>query len=220
MSTFLAKTLSILGLIFIPQMSMADLMEGQVFLSKLSEAKSILVKRNNQTFEYEAGHVITPGDAFQTNENVSAEVTYPDGTQIIIAPRSEIVVEGIVDSVDWVKIKYGTIRGIIPPSPAVKPPKFKFILRTPFVSLGTRDGNFILASKNNLSSPSHVHVVEGSVEIAPSELNLLDGKGTRINDGQFLDISGKKIGPIGAFNPLEYLKTLDPSITRLSNMAR
>jgi len=151
-------------------------------------------------------------DRVKTGTFNSASIIYPDRSKIIIAANSEFKIEQPLNETQWNRLYTGSVRGMINKNASQKSDKPKFLVRSKAAVLGVRGTDFIM-SMNAVSGEAQVHTLEGTVEVGNSEISVMSGKGTLVNEGNFLEGTRTGLSTTQSFDKTQFLKTFQSGLS-------
>lgn len=174
-------------------------------IEKIEGGKIVSLLDQEEKRSATEGMELEYGQTLKTDPESSATVLYPDGSRIVIAANSEYKLDTPANQSQWGKLQQGSVRGIIEKAKESGTGKPKFVIRTKAAVLGVRGTDFVMAM-NPANGTAQVNTLEGTVEVARSELSVLEGKGQMIEAGQFIQASPSGLGPVQAFDADSFLK--------------
>lgn len=115
------------------------------------------------------GDTIGNGHFLRTEPNARAQVTYPNGDQITVAPGTMYEVKWAKDTAraDQAKVQmnllWGKMRGVV----AKGGPRSKLMIRTRSATMGVRGTDFFIAAEGK-SGETEITTLRGEVEVTPT----------------------------------------------------
>lgn len=214
----------------------------QPVIESIEGDKIVIVRTHDGNRVATKGTPIAFGDWVKTGPQASAKIIFPDGSRLFIARDTEIQIAAPTGGVQWAELKSGEVRGVVRKSGAIgagtpaalaasnvsvgttaarggKAPPPKFAIRTRSAVMGVRGTDFVFKSEEG-SPKTELHTLEGAVDIAPDERTLLDGRGVRVEHGQFVDSDNGKIAVPQAFDRERYVELMrerQPEFVTLAN---
>lgn len=160
------------------------------------------------------GSTVEFGSTIRTGATHAVSLTYPDQSIVTIDKNSRyIVVEKRGDS-QINQLDYGQVHGVIetnsksvaektgtPPRPP------KFLIRSKTVTMGVRGTEFLMGV-DPFGLKAKIFTLNGTVDVATSETNLISGKVTPLKSGKFISSSEKGLQAPEAFQRKDIEKLL------------
>lgn len=156
------------------------------------------------------------GESVKTSAGVTVTVRYPDGSVVDVAPGSELRFKGEGGGVRAHTLFNGALRGQVTPQKDA-PQKDaqarpRFIVRTKSATMGVRGTDFVF-SFNAKTAVSQLNTLEGLVDFAKSDSQLLSGQATQVGAGNFTQSlpDASSISPPKPFDRTEFLSKFQSS---------
>jgi hypothetical protein len=163
------------------------------------------------------GSAVEFGDTVKTGPRTSVKVRYPDGSKLLIAPSTEMLVgQGSARSYEY-ELTRGRVRGLIQKQSENKK---QFYFKTKAAVMGVRGTDFVMeAAGAAAKTPTEVHTLKGVVEVAEDMELLESGQGVRIGAGESIGADTSRLGEVQKFDRETYLgqmKSADAGFFALS----
>jgi hypothetical protein len=190
-------------------------------LEAIEGDKMVVVRTSVGNRVAEKGAVLDYGDRVKTGTRASARIVYPDGSKILIGRGSEIELQAPPGKERHASLLLsGSVRGLIkkPKVPDLKSPP-KFTIRSRAAVMGVRGTDFVFELADT-GSKAEVHTLGGLVEMAPTEPDLLEGRGTLIKPEQYANAVDGKVEAPKSFNRQRYEDQLEQYQPEVVHLAR
>jgi hypothetical protein len=180
-------------------------------LEAVEGADSIVASFKKETRDVPAGKDIYYGETLETDGATTALLRYPDGSHLLLEPRTRFLVEAKVvgESGDqqWNRLVTGQVRGVIVKSKGEPPKRPRFLIRTRTATMGVRGTEFVM-SFDAAGGGAQVHTLEGVVEVGRDETAVMSGQGTQVAEGRFVEATSSGLSPPQPFDKADFLKSL------------
>ena len=155
------------------------------------------------------GSTVEFGDTVKTGPRTSVKVRYPDGSKLLIAPSTEMLVgQGSARSYEY-ELTRGRVRGLIQKQSENKK---QFYFKTKAAVMGVRGTDFVMeAAGAAAKAPTEVHTLQGVVEVAEDMELLESGQGVRIGAGESIGADTSRLGEVQQFNRDTFLGNMKSS---------
>jgi ferric-dicitrate binding protein FerR (iron transport regulator) len=170
-------------------------------ICKIISATNARVERNGGTLSAAAGFELRDQDAVHTTNTGSAELAFPDGTTLEIAPNTKLAISayGVAHEGKRIDLKPGKLTASVAKQPVSAP----MLLTTPNAEalvVGTR---FVLSAETDRSS---LEVTEGKVKFSPFQSR--NSVEVAAGDSAVVDATGVRIVSTQKTRPTEKQKVL------------
>lgn len=164
-------------------------------------------------------------DVIQTSKRAAAKVRFPDGSLLVIGRDTKFTIQPKNEGTQFNQLDWGQVRAQVVPDenaknadPKAPKPKPRFIIRTRTAVMGVRGTDFV-AGFDPSSAQSSLHTIEGSVDIAANESQVMAWQGTPVNAGQSASMDTVSSEPaVAQFQPQEYkaqMETAQPELSKV-----
>ncbi|MBL7716399.1 MAG: FecR domain-containing protein [Bdellovibrionales bacterium] len=160
----------------------------------------VVLQPSGKALQGKKGTPVQIGDRVKTGNKTSAKIKYPDGSRLLVGRGTEVEVQENKDDVQYNKVYSGYVRGLIRKTgkPESETPP-RFIIRSRTVVMGVRGTDFTM-NQAAVASNAEIHTLEGVVEVAKSDEELMSGKGFRVEKDQMISADQAKIEPPKPFD--------------------
>jgi hypothetical protein len=152
------------------------------------------------------GTSIEFGDTLKTGPRTSVKVRYPDGSKLLIAPSTEMLIaQSSARSYEY-DLARGRVRGLIQKQSGSKK---QFYFKTKAAVMGVRGTDFVMeATQVTARAPTEVHTLQGVVEVAENMELLKSGQGVPLGAGESIAADTRRLGEVQAFDREAYLSQM------------
>ena len=130
------------------------------------------------------GNHIPFWDSVQTSSRSAVKIRYSDGSIVVVGRDTKFQVLPKQEGTQYNKLDWGQVRAQVEkedkPDPA-KPPRF--VIRTKTATMGVRGTDFMVGF-DAASGTSELHTIEGVVDLAHQESQVMGGHGVPVTAGQ------------------------------------
>ena len=160
----------------------------------------------------------------QTSPRSAARIKYPDDSIIIVGRDTKFQVLPKLEGTQFNQLDWGQVRAQIEkeakPDPKAPP---RFVIRTKTATMGVRGTEFV-AGFDAASGSSQLHTLEGIVEFAKDEGQVMSWKGIPVAAGQQATLGATMDVPAPEpYNPqayLEEMKAAQPEVDSLAQLPK
>ncbi|MGK5085667.1 FecR family protein [Bdellovibrionota bacterium FG-1] len=157
----------------------------------------------------------------QTSSRSAARIKYPDDSIIIVGRDTKFQVLPKLEGTQFNQLDWGQVRAQIEketkPDPKAPP---RFVIRTKTATMGVRGTEFV-AGFDAASGSSQLHTLEGVVEFAKDEGQVMSWKGTPVAAGQQATIGATMDVPAPEpYNPKAYLEEMKASQPEIDSLVQ
>jgi ferric-dicitrate binding protein FerR (iron transport regulator) len=174
------------------------------------EGDRVVIVTDGKTLEPrqgKAGDRLSFWDVIQTSKRAAAKVRYPDGSLLVVGRDTKFTIQPKSEGTQYNQLDWGQVRAQVTPEKEAKAEakakKPRFVIRTKTAVMGVRGTDFV-AGFDAASSQLSLHTLEGAVDVASSESQLMAWQGTQVNAGQALTWGeSAEVPATSAFKPAE-----------------
>lgn len=194
--------------------------ESLPILESIEGASSIrVVDIGGAARTVQAGAKLRVGDQVEPPEKIAVRLLYDDGTQLVLAGKSRLVIEAMSAGIRWNRLSSGKLRARVPSAgdDSALPKKYRFGTRTRSAVLGVRGTDYFVRI-DKTGKFSEFVTFEGVVDIHNSEKQLLSGKGVPVPQGELIRSTIGKLSDLKKWDRDQFMKAVekeDPSFARL-----
>lgn len=166
-----------------------DLTASRPVLESISGSLLPTITLNRDFIPPQIGMELPDGSRIRTGKDVSATLLYPDGSRVVLFQNTDFIVEGDIEGTQWNKLNQGKTRGIIKKINLPASTKPRFLIRSKTAVLGVRGTEFLMEVDRSKNS-AQISTLEGTVDVARSEMSLMNGQGVQLTEGRMIESSG------------------------------
>ncbi len=143
-----------------------------------------------------AGEEIQYWDKILTSPRSACKVRYPDGSTIVIGRDSRVEILPKMEGTQYNQLSYGVVRAQVAKEekPSAKQTMPRFVIRTKTATMGVRGTDFV-ASMNGTTGQASLHTLEGVVDFAASDAQLMSGQAMSVSAGQASSMGPDTVAP-------------------------
>ncbi len=176
--------------------------------------RTVVVKTADGNRVAAVGAELRFGDRVKTGAKASVKMRFPDGSKLLIGRYSEVTIIPQTEGIQAISLARGEVRGVVRPSATVlqdpKSARIRFMIRTKAATLGVKGTDFVTQVQGD-QAVSKFYTLDGSVQVARTEAEILAGKGTTIGAGMSARADETAIEAARPFNKEMYLEALASS---------
>lgn len=192
----------------------------KVKIVAIEGAGTVLLQHGITLTEGSLGDQVPIGHRIRTDEKTTVTLEYPDGTKLMVMPKSDYEIELPRGGIVLNRLRNGQVEGIVAKAPEVAsaagalpaptptqaaPRPIKFMIRTKTAVMGVRGTEFV-AAFDAAQGVADFHTVEGTVEVASNPAKLLGGASVPIGSGHSIQATAAGgLGAVQSFNVASYV---------------
>ena len=200
----------------LPALAVAD---GAV-LESVDGDRTVVVYTAGRPRMAQAGDKIQNWDVVQTSKLSAAKLRYPDHSLVVVGRDTKFEVLPNSNGTQYNQLDWGQVRAQVEKTKgAPQSERPRFTIRTKTATMGVRGTDFV-AGFDAGTGQSSLHTIEGTVDIARSESQVMSWQGVPVSAGQQVNLGDGLAPPaVGQFSPATYEQEVKASHPELVAMA-
>ena len=202
------KKIIIFLFVLIPIVSVAK--NKVILIKSIAGSEAVQITRNAKPLQLHMNDELKENDKINTDSKTSIEILYDDGAEQAMGNNSELIIQPYENEAPSSHLENGSsVVKVLKSSANTK--NHKFYIRTSTAVMGVRGTVFVVDTKSSSGGQTTLHTIEGTVEMAKSQKELISGAAIPVRQNEMLHIEKNNMGVKAPFNPTNYLSQLQIS---------
>lgn len=175
-------------------------------VGSIDGADSVEVIQDGKSHELKKGTALKAGDEVRVPAKVATTLRMKDGSFLLLGQSTSVRVTESENAEHSVELNTGMVRGVFKKVQTKDAPKkLRMSIRSRAAVLGVRGTDFIVSATGEAME---THTLQGTVEVASSEAEIVAGTGTQVKAGEFVQASSQGVSAPASFDRAEFMEGL------------
>ena len=185
--------------------------DERIRIADIDGGTRVKVQRGKPQLQLKRGAVLRPGDVVITGEGQTVKIRLAYGMVMAVAENSRFKVVLSQNAERATQLLKGRYRGRVDKQEGLirkkKGKRHRLLIRTRTAVMGVRGTDFV-TSVAEKSGATDFHTLEGVVDVAKNEQNLVKGQATEVAAGNAVSTTPKQISAPSTFNVKQFAGSL------------